>query len=47
MWVGANARYPWGRVYGSQVAAQGLWAAAQTVDPAFVPHSLHACRARW
>ena len=42
VWVGASAHYPWGRVYGGQVAAQGLWAAAQTVPPEFVPHSLHA-----
>ncbi len=37
-----SARYPWGQVYGGQVAAQGLLAAGLTVDPAFVPHSLHA-----
>lgn len=42
VWVGGNARYPWGRVYGGQVAAQGLWAAAQTVPDGYVPHSLHA-----
>ena len=42
VWVGGNARYPWGRVYGGQVAAQGLWAAAQTVPDGFDPHSLHA-----
>lgn len=42
VWVGASARYPWGRVYGGQVAAQGLWAAAQTVADDYVPHSLHA-----
>ncbi len=41
-WVGESAEYPWGRVYGGQVAAQGLWAAAQTVDPRFRPHSMHA-----
>ncbi len=42
VWVGGSARYPWGRVYGGQVAAQGLWAAAQTVAEGYVPHSLHA-----
>ncbi len=41
-WRAPNATNPWGRVYGGQVAAQGLWAAAQTVNPAFQPHSLHA-----
>jgi acyl-CoA thioesterase-2 len=41
VWVGASAAYPWGRVYGGQVAAQGLWAAAQTVDPEYRAHSLH------
>lgn len=30
------------RVYGGQVIAQGLLAAAGTVDPARLPHSLHA-----
>ncbi len=42
VWVGESADYPWGRVYGGQVAAQGFWAASRTVDPAFHPHSLHA-----
>lgn len=42
VWVAGSARYPWGRVYGGQVAAQGLWAAAQTVPAGFGPHSLHA-----
>ena len=42
VWVARSAAYPWGRVYGGQVAAQGLWAAAATVDPVYVPHSLHA-----
>ena len=37
-----SATYPWGQVYGGQVAAQGLLAAGRTVDPAFEPHSLHA-----
>lgn len=42
VWVGPSARYPWGRVYGGQVAAQGLWAAAQTVPSQYAPHSVHA-----
>ncbi|MEM9465880.1 MAG: acyl-CoA thioesterase domain-containing protein [Actinomycetota bacterium] len=37
-----SATYPWGQVYGGQVAAQGLLAAGLTVDPSFAPHSLHA-----
>ena len=41
VWVGESAEYPWGRVYGGQVAAQGLWAAAQTVSAGYSPHSLH------
>jgi len=42
VWVGESAEYPWGRVYGGQVAAQGLWAAAQTVGAGYRAHSLHA-----
>ena len=30
------------RVFGGQVAAQALLAAARTVDPAYVAHSLHS-----
>lgn len=41
VWVAGSARYPWGRVYGGQVAAQGLWAAAQTVPEGFDAHSMH------
>ncbi len=41
-WVGLSAAYQWGRIYGGQVVAQGLWAALQTVDPEHEPHSLHA-----
>lgn len=40
--IAGSARYPWGQVYGGQVAAQGLLAAGLTVDPEAVPHSLHA-----
>jgi acyl-CoA thioesterase-2 len=42
VWVGESGWYPWGRVYGGQVVAQGLWAAAQTVPENYAPHSLHA-----
>jgi acyl-CoA thioesterase-2 len=35
-------RYPWGGLYGGQIVAQALRAAAATVDPAFAVHSLHA-----
>ena len=42
-WMGLSPRYPWGtRIYGGQVVAQALWAALQTVDPPYRPHSLHA-----
>ncbi|MEM7091493.1 MAG: acyl-CoA thioesterase domain-containing protein [Actinomycetota bacterium] len=41
-WVGLSPSYTWGRVYGGQVVAQALWAALQTVDEHFLPHSLHA-----
>ena len=41
-YVGVSPAYPWGRVYGGQVVAQALWAAADTVDEAHLPHSLHA-----
>ena len=41
VWLAPNMHYPWGRVYGGQVAAQGLYAAAQTVEAAYLPHSMH------
>jgi acyl-CoA thioesterase-2 len=41
-WVGAGPRYPWGGLYGGQIVAQALRAAALTVDSAFGVHSLHA-----
>lgn len=42
-YVGLAVRYPWGgRLYGGQVVAQCLRAAALTVDPARPVHSLHA-----
>ncbi|MCH7788767.1 MAG: thioesterase family protein [Acidobacteria bacterium] len=40
--VGVGPEYPWGRVYGGQVVAQALRAAATTVDAEFSVHSLHA-----
>lgn len=41
-WIGESPAYAWGRIYGGQVVAQGLWAATRTVDDAFLPHSVHA-----
>lgn len=40
--VGTGPRYPWGGLYGGQIVAQALHAAAATVDPAHRVHSLHA-----
>ena len=37
-----SAEYPWGQVYGGQVAAQGLLAAGLTTGHVYEPHSLHA-----
>ncbi len=42
VFVGLSPEYPWGRVYGGQVVAQGLRAAASTVDADRHVHSLHA-----
>lgn len=39
--VGVGPQYPWGGLYGGQIVAQALRAAGMTVDPAFLPHSLH------
>jgi acyl-CoA thioesterase-2 len=41
-WVGTGPRYPWGGLYGGQIVAQALLAAAHTVGPALHPHSLRA-----
>jgi acyl-CoA thioesterase II len=41
-YVGHGPRYPWEGLYGGQVVAQALQAAALTVEPGFRPHSLHA-----
>lgn len=41
--VGITVRYPWGpRLFGGQVVAQALRAAALTVDEERAPHSLHS-----
>jgi acyl-CoA thioesterase-2 len=40
--VGVSPPYDWGRIFGGQVIAQALWAAAATVPPAHEVHSLHA-----
>ena len=42
VFVGVSAFTPWGRVYGGQVVAQGLWAAAATVAD---EHRVHSVRA--
>lgn len=40
--VGTGPRYPWGGLYGGQIVAQALRAAALSVDDGFVPHSIRA-----
>src|SRR5690242_19907213 len=40
--VGTGPEYPWGGLYGGQIVAQALRAAGHSVEPRFVPHSLHA-----
>ena len=42
VYVGVGPRYPWGGLYGGQIVAQALRAAAETVEPRFHVHSLHA-----
>lgn len=42
VFVGTSPDYDWGRVYGGQVVAQGLWAATSTVDADHHVHSVHA-----
>lgn len=42
IFVGIAPKYPWGRLFGGQVVAQGLRAAQSTVDPSYQVHSLHA-----
>jgi acyl-CoA thioesterase-2 len=41
-YVGIGPRYPWGGLYGGQIVAQGLRAAATTVEAHLHVHSLHA-----
>jgi acyl-CoA thioesterase-2 len=41
-WVGTGPGYPWGGLYGGQIVAQGLMAAAHSVPEQFAVHSLHA-----
>ena len=40
--IGIGPQYPWGGLYGGQIVAQGLRAAAETVKSEFRVHSLHA-----
>ena len=40
--VATGPQYPWGGLYGGQIVAQALRAAACTVDADFAAHSLHA-----
>ena len=41
-YVGTGPRYPWGGLYGGQIVAQALAAAAATVDDHLLVHSLRA-----
>lgn len=41
-WVGTGPRYDWGGLYGGQIVAQALRAAAASVAEGFVPHSVRA-----
>lgn len=41
-YVGTGPRYPWGGLYGGQIVAQALRAAALSVEPQYTPHSLRA-----
>ncbi len=41
-YLGVGPEMGWGRIYGGQVIAQALRAAALTVDAPHLPHSLHA-----
>jgi acyl-CoA thioesterase-2 len=42
VFVGIGPRYPWGGLYGGQIVAQGLRAAAATVEDRYRVHSVHA-----
>ena len=41
-YVGIGPRYPWGGLYGGQIVAQALRAAAATIEPELTAHSLRA-----
>jgi acyl-CoA thioesterase-2 len=41
-YIATGPSYSWGGLYGGQIVAQSLLAAAATVDPAYRIHSLHA-----
>ncbi len=40
--VGEGPRYPWGGLYGGQIVAQALRAAAYSVEAEYLPHSIRA-----
>jgi acyl-CoA thioesterase-2 len=40
--VGVGPQYPWGGLYGGQIVAQSLRAAAISVEPELEPHSIRA-----
>jgi len=40
--VGQGPQYPWGGLYGGQIVAQALRAAAYSVEPEYVAHSIRA-----
>ena len=42
IYVGLGPRYPWGGLYGGQIVAQALRAAALSVEPELEPHSIRA-----
>jgi acyl-CoA thioesterase-2 len=42
VFLATGPQYPWGGLYGGQIVAQGLRAAATTVEERFHVHSLHA-----
>jgi acyl-CoA thioesterase II len=42
VWTGAGPQYDWGGLYGGQIVAQALSAAAESVDAGFFPHSVRS-----
>lgn len=42
VFVGTGPQYPWGGLYGGQIVAQALRAAAFSVEPDLEPHSIRA-----